>query len=162
MSTTDRTVLTNVDTQRRLVAEVWNGRNVEAIPEFFAEDCVVEDPSYPTPIRGVEGYAAYVRDTLTAFPDFHLEQHAVVGDGDRVLTHYTASGRQDGPLGPLPPTGRWVEIEGTAVVRYADGRIVEDRAFFDTAELRRQLGLAFPAALVTLPRLAFRAVRARL
>ncbi|MFC6836299.1 ester cyclase [Halomarina ordinaria] len=161
MTTTDTRSQSNAETQRRFVSEVWNGRNLDAVPEFLAPDAVVYDPTYPDPIRGPEEYAAYVRDTLAAFPDFRVDQHAVLADGDRLMTHYTLSGTNEGPLGPLPPTGRTVELDGTAVLRYADGRIVEDRAFVDTGDLRRQLGLSFPAVLVTGPRLVVRAIRGR-
>ncbi|MFC5972007.1 ester cyclase [Halomarina salina] len=161
MVTTTTVAEANVETQRRLVAEVWNDRNPDAAHEFFAEGCVAYDPTAPEAIRGPEGYAAYVRDTLRAFPNFHVDLHAVVADGNRVMTHYTVSGKNDGPFGPLPPTGRFVEMEGMSTVRYVDGRIIELREFVDTAALRRQLGLSFPAVLLTLPRLALREVRRR-
>lgn len=96
----------NVETQRRFAHEVWNKQNIFVIPEFVADEYIGRDPAYSKPIRGPEGYADYVRSSLSTFPDLHLEQHAVLGDGDHVLSHYTVSGTQDGPLGPLPPTGR--------------------------------------------------------
>jgi predicted ester cyclase len=86
----------------------------------------------------------------------------VLEDGDQVMTHFTVSGTNTGSLGSLPPTGRRVEIDGMSLIRYEDGRIAEERIFLDSREFRRQLGLSFPTVLGTLPRLAYRALRARL
>lgn len=148
----------NIEMHERLVTEVWNGRDPDAAVNFVAQNFVGHQPAYPE-IQGAEAYVEYVRETLTAFPDFHVDQHKVLSDGEVVVTHYTISGTHNGPLGPLPPTGRFVELEGMSVARYVDGRIVEVREFVDTAELRHQLGLGFPTILVTVPRLLLRAIR---
>lgn len=58
---------------------------------------------------------------------------------------------------------RWVRSHPPdGNIHYADGRVVADQAFFDTADVRQQLGLTFPAVLLTLPQLARRAVLNRL
>jgi hypothetical protein len=49
-----------------------------------------------------------------------------------------------------------------SLIRFEDGRIAEERVFLDSREFRRRLGLSFPTVLGTLPRLASRALRARL
>jgi steroid delta-isomerase-like uncharacterized protein len=150
------------ETSRQFVRGVWNDRNFEAIPEYMTEDCMVYDPTYPEPIRGHDAYREYVRDIVGAFPDFRGEHHVVLEDGNRVMTHFTVSGTNTGSFGPLPPTGRRVEIDGMSLIRFEDGRIAEERVFLDSREFRRQLGLSFPAILRLLPRLAYRALRARL
>jgi predicted ester cyclase len=51
-------------------------------------------------------------------------------------------GTHTGPLGPVPPTGRRIEIDGLIIDHVADGRVVERWEQFDQSVMLRQLGLA--------------------
>jgi steroid delta-isomerase-like uncharacterized protein len=161
MTAADTIEQANRDSHRRFAADVWTEHRVEAVPEYVHENCVFYDPTEPRPIRGREAFARHLREAFAAFPDLRAELHEVLAEDDIVMTHYTLVGTHEGPFGRIPPTGRRIELEGMSRVRYADGRIVEERAFVDTATLRRQLGFGFPTVLRTVPRLALRAIRDR-
>ncbi|MDS0299571.1 ester cyclase [Halogeometricum sp. S1BR25-6] len=161
MTATDTIEQTNLDGHRRFADDIWNDHRVETAPEYVHENCVLYDPTQPRPIRGREAFARYLRDTFTAFPDLRVELHEMLAEGDTVVAHYTLTGTHEGPFGRISPTGRRIELEGMSMVRYVDGRIAEERAFVDSATLRRQLGFGFPTVLVTVPRLALRAIRDR-
>jgi hypothetical protein len=46
------------------------------------------------------------------------------------------------PAGALPPTGRTIDLRMTSMLTLdADGRVVEEHRYFDTATMFRQLGL---------------------
>ncbi|GAB3315591.1 hypothetical protein GCM10027451_31530 [Geodermatophilus aquaeductus] len=72
---------------------------------------------------------ARARALQAAFADAQREVVSVVEDGDRVAVAFRMGGRQVGPLGtsagPLPPTGRHVELRVIDVLTLTDGRISE-------------------------------------
>jgi predicted ester cyclase len=51
-------------------------------------------------------------------------------------------GTQTGALGPLPPTGRRIEVQGMTVYYFRDGRIIGHRQVVDRLAVARQLGIA--------------------
>jgi predicted ester cyclase len=52
-------------------------------------------------------------------------EHALIAEGDLVAGRWTVYGIHQGPIGPFPPTGKWLEISGLSIFRVANGRIVE-------------------------------------
>jgi len=87
----------------------------------------------PVTVNGVALTAADLvaraRALQAAFADAQREVVSIVEDGDRVAVAFRMGGRQVGPLGtsagPLPPTGRHVELRVFDVMTLTDGRISE-------------------------------------
>jgi steroid delta-isomerase-like uncharacterized protein len=153
----------NADLVRRYSAEIWEHRNLDAIPEYLHPDFVLNDPGLPGPVYGADGLEQHIRDLLGAFPDLRDEIHHVVGvDDTTVLASTTVSGTHDGRFGPLPPTGRRIELDVLARLRIEDGRIREESFFYDPAELRRQLGASGVGVVRLLPRILWTNVRTRM
>jgi steroid delta-isomerase-like uncharacterized protein len=131
---------------RRYYEEVWCQGNVSLVDELMSADYENCDPSTPgMVVKGRDGFKALVASYRTAFPDLRMdiiEQHA---EGDVVISRWAASGTHRGALMGLPATGRrGGGVEGVTFTRFSAGRIVQDRAVWDTLGLLRQLG-AFPA-----------------
>lgn len=89
---------------RELTEVVWNQRGLDRIPEFYGPDFVGDYRPYALR-QGHEGIGASVAEAWTAFPDYHEEILALIGEGDRVVVHLAISGTQRGQWGALPPTG---------------------------------------------------------
>jgi steroid delta-isomerase-like uncharacterized protein len=125
--------------ERRLRA--WNARDAPALTEDHAPDCVVDSPLAGGPTRGRDAiehlYAAYFR----AFTDFHLDQGAVLVDGDQVAIFATASGTDHGGFMGMPPTGRAVKVPIVFLYEVRDGLIVADRRVYDFTGLLVQIGI---------------------
>ena len=127
----------------------FNAHDLDGFAEVLADDVVVEAPGG---VRG-DGKAACVDffgSWLGAFPDAHVEVHAVHVLGDVVVEQGTFTGTHDGvlhgPLGDVPPTGRAVRIDYVQVLRFRDGKHVAFNLMFDRLLLLEQLGLlAAPA-----------------
>jgi predicted ester cyclase len=47
---------------------------------------------------------------LKAFPDLHMTVEDVIAEEDKVVVRWVASGRQQGPLMVIPPTGKQVNV----------------------------------------------------
>ena len=128
------------DIVRRYYAEVINGRDLDAVDTFFADERMVEGVR-----RGCFSY-------FTAFPDMHVSLDELIAEGDAVFLRSTLTGTHDGEYKGIPPTGRHVATECAEVFRIADGQFVGYWCLTNVAGLMRQLTeepAASPAAATT-------------
>ncbi len=115
------------DLVRRYYEQVINGRDLDAVEEFFADERIVEGVR-----RGCFAY-------FQAFPDLHVSVDELIAEGDRVFVRSTMTGTHDGEYKGLPPTGRNIASESAEVFRIADGRFVGYWCLANVAGLMRQL-----------------------
>lgn len=126
---------------REVTERIWNGRELDRIPEFYASDYTADYRPY-SPLRtGHDAIRGMVERAWEAFSDYHEELHELVAEGSRVVARFTISGTQDGRWGVLPPTGRRVAFEEIAILELRDGRIVRQRGIPDNLAALRQLGI---------------------
>lgn len=128
---------------RRYFAAV-SAHDLDGALACWAPDGVGNLPDGPLALP--DGYREFFGGVFAAFPDFSLEIHDVVVQDDRCAVRYTLTGTFAGaPFQGLAPTGARVSLDGCDVVRFRDGLIVRNDAFYDQMDLARQLG-ALPAA----------------
>jgi steroid delta-isomerase-like uncharacterized protein len=120
--------------------ELWNEGNLDVIDEALAADAIVHDV-LSGDVHGPEGLRRLMAAWRAAFPDLQIEIHDQIGQGDLVVTRYTASGTHQGVLGPRAPTGRRVAAAGVSIARFADGKIVEVWETWDALAVVRELRL---------------------
>jgi predicted ester cyclase len=102
----------------------------EAVFDFWAsnfESHVTERVSpgaVGSDVRGEE--QVYWDQARAAFPDMEFTVGVLVECGDIVVSNWTITGTHTGaPFYDLQPSGERVTINGTAVLRLEDGKIVE-------------------------------------
>jgi steroid delta-isomerase-like uncharacterized protein len=121
----------------------FNERDWDTIRELIAEDCVFVDARgehHEGPDGFIDGYSKGWSD---AFSDGHISDAKFYDAGDTVVTEFIGSGTNDGPLGPLPATGRRGEVPYLEIYHFnADGQVIGGRAYFDQLALLVQLGHA--------------------
>jgi steroid delta-isomerase-like uncharacterized protein len=135
MTTTEQ----NKEIVREFIDRVFTKGDLTAVDELLSEDFVNHDPHFGAP-GGREAFRYMGTVVREACPDWHSELHLLVGEGDIVVEQFTASGRQQGELAGVPPTGREVRLPGINIFRIADGRIAERWGRLDELGLLRQLG----------------------
>jgi len=126
----------------RLV-DLWNTGNLAIADEIFAADFVNHDPSNPNVID-LKSYKGWVVEVRTAWPDFHVEDHDMVAEGDKVAARWTSTGTQKGEFIGIPPTGKKGMTTGMHIYRFADGKIVEHWWTWDVLGMLQQLGAIPP------------------
>jgi steroid delta-isomerase-like uncharacterized protein len=142
-------------------ASAWNDHDPEGVMSVFADGGTVSDPATDGTLSGEE-IGEWVEETAEAFPDVRFEIDRHVSDEDGLLfVEWTMNGTHDGPYGPLPPTGRSVEIPGVDVIATSPDGITAIDGYFDMSEFKAELGLTFPAIVYQLPKLAAGVVRQR-
>jgi predicted ester cyclase len=112
---------------RRYYDEVINGRDLDSVDQYFADERMVKG------VRG--GCFAYFQ----AFPDLHSSIDELVAEDDRVFCRTTMTGTHDGEYKGIPATGRHVATESAEVFTVADGRFVGYWCLANVAGLMRQL-----------------------
>jgi steroid delta-isomerase-like uncharacterized protein len=102
---------------------------------------LVEHAGYANWESGLAGWKQSLASQQAAIPDFRLEVHAILADGDKAMIHSTTRGTHLGEMMGIPPTGKVIAVEAVDILRVQDGKVVEHWGVFDEMGMMRQLGL---------------------
>lgn len=126
------------------VLEMWNKGNLALIPELYTADTVGFSSSTPVPFVGHEGIKRWVENTRVMMPDLVMAFPEVVVQGDKIMTIWTMTGTQTGPMvmpgGTLPPTGGKVSITGMSIDYLKDGKMAKEVVIFNALDMLMPLG----------------------
>lgn len=136
-----------MDTQTliRTLIGAFNDHDGRAFAACYAPDANVIDPQYPEPLVGTEAIVADVEAWFASFPDIVGRVERSVAAGRDVAIAYRMEGTHGGPLampdGELAATGASIELAVATIGRVdGEGRIVEERRYYDLAGVMAQLG----------------------
>jgi predicted ester cyclase len=124
--------------------QVWNGRNLARVHDFWVRDLMLHTIGDRTVIRP-DGYQRSLLTMLAPFPDARFEirdvatNHANRYAGLRIAVTWKLVGHYDGAehFGPL--TGEPVEVLGVSQFLIQEGRIVREMRVYDEIALRAQI-----------------------
>ncbi len=130
----DKTAETNAVMGDRFTAEAWNNGNLDLIDEMMADDFVRHLPNSwdPQKIEGAAAFKEYMTNIRTIYPDFHVQVHKKVAEGDMVASTWTVSGTNK-------ELDKKISVRGMSMTRYADGKAAEEWVTWDTAGMQSQL-----------------------
>jgi predicted ester cyclase len=117
-------------TMRRLIEEVWNGRNLDVLPEVFVEHATMHhggpDDHGGHDMTGIPAFREeYMRPTQAAFPDMQHEVKDLLFDDDKIVMRFHGEGTHENAFMGIPPTGKTMRYEGIAIFRMEGTRIAE-------------------------------------
>jgi len=112
---------------RNYYERVINGRDLDAVDEFFADERMVEGAR-----RGCFNY-------FNAFPDLHCSLEELIAEDDKVVLRSTMTGTHDGEYKGIEPTGRHVSTDAAEIFRVVDGKFVGYWCLTNVTGLMRQL-----------------------
>jgi len=117
-------------TMERLVEEVWNKKNLDAVPQVFTQTAVMHHGGSGDrgghDMVGIPAFReGYMRPTQSAFPDIQHEIKDLLFDGDKVVMRFHGEGTHAGEFLGFAPTDKVVRYEGIAIFRMAGERIAE-------------------------------------
>ena len=109
--------------------KMFNG-DYDAVYDYFAETFKSHVTARVNPdevgkdIRYREG--EFWEMAKNAFPDMQFEVGLVLESGDHIVSNWTLTGTHSGaPFYDVEPSGNSVEINGTAILRFENGEVVE-------------------------------------
>lgn len=105
-------------------------------------DVAYEDPLALVPLSGLEALEAHAAKMRGAFPDVRVESPGdSVGTGGLACITWRALGTHRGELAGLPPSNRFVVLQGVHYAELEGGLIRRARGFFDVYDAAVQLSL---------------------
>jgi steroid delta-isomerase-like uncharacterized protein len=123
--------------------DLWNGGPETDIADVVSETVAIHDPAAPGgELHGRDEFEAFLDEVSTGFPDFHVAVDDMLAGDDVVMAEWTVTGTHEGEFDGIPPTGRAMEMAGMSKMLFADGRVQEDRLYYDLQAMFDQLGLA--------------------
>lgn len=125
---------------RHFAAE--NAHDVEATLETYTDDIVWDDVTHPdAPFRGKDEVGKIYASIIDAIPDVVLETvKRFSGEGGRyVVDESTISGHVHGEWAGMNGGGAPVKVRILHVFEIRDGLICYENAWFDAAEVQRQI-----------------------
>lgn len=134
---------------RRAIHEIFNGGNLDVIPEIFAPNAVIYLPNRDV-LHGHAGVSSFIAADRHAFPDLFWLTEDLSPARDIVIHRYVGYGTFTNDWFGIPPNGTRVKRPGIATLRIRDGRIIEVRIFWDSLAFMQQLGVV-PAPSAAAP-----------
>jgi ketosteroid isomerase-like protein len=120
-----------LDHVRDLIAMVAEGKFVEAIERFYAEDATMQE-NQGAVRSGLQTLLENERNVLRAVPDIRLETvGSYVVDGDRAAINWI--------FRYTDPRGRQIRLNELAYQEWRDGKIVRERFYYDPAQRERSV-----------------------
>ena len=102
----------NKATVRRLLEDVWNQQNLDAVSEVFTADMVYHQPNADDMV-GTDSFREFCEALLSSYSGIHFEAKALLAEGDYVALHWT-----------FDATGKR-KTQGIDVYRMSEGQIAE-------------------------------------
>lgn len=122
-----------------LVETMFNRHDLSAADPLVAPG-VVDHSGFPGQPPGLEGMKQRWGMLLAAFPDFQIEIHDLVAEGNLVSMRSTGRGTHQGDFFGVPATGKKVVFSEINLNRIEGGRMQEHWAERSTLEVMRQIG----------------------
>ena len=126
---------------RRWFNEVWNQGRQDLIDQLRAPDAIANGlGESDKQVKGPAAFKTYFSRMRAALSDLRVKIDDILAEEDKVAVRLSIEGRHSGEGLGLPPTGRRVYFTGMAVIRIADGKIVEAWNNLDYLQLLIQIG----------------------
>jgi steroid delta-isomerase-like uncharacterized protein len=121
--------------------DAFAAHDLEAAERLYVEDATI---TMPTGTNDLAGHKALGQVFLDAFPDAHMAVDLWLEVGETVVAEGRFVGTHDGDLvspdGTIPATGNALTIPFLEIYRVVDGKITEQRTYWDQVSMMAQLG----------------------
>jgi steroid delta-isomerase-like uncharacterized protein len=120
----------------------WNAHDPAAVARYMADDAIYEDVALGRVLHGRSEIAAFVEEATRSSSDFRFEEVSLFTAGSDYANEWIMTGTNDREVQGVPATGRSFRVRGASVGKLdTSGRIVENRDYYNLAELFAQLGM---------------------
>jgi steroid delta-isomerase-like uncharacterized protein len=122
--------------------DAWNAHDAAAVARHMADDAIYEDVALGRVLHGPSEIASFVEAATRSSSDFRFESVSLFTVGNDYANEWVMLGTNDRERPGAPATGRSFRVRGASIGRLdTSGRIVENRDYYNLAELVNQLGI---------------------
>jgi ketosteroid isomerase-like protein len=123
--------MATLDHVKELIALAKEGKFLEAIQRFYAEDATMQENLDP-PRVGLAALLENERNVLVRVPDIHVERvESFMVDGDRAAINWV--------FAYTDPKGRKFRLDEVACQEWRNGKIVRERFYYDPGQRQRSV-----------------------
>jgi len=123
----------------------YNDKNWQKAKASMTPNFVYDEVATQRRVEGADQAIVLWKGWAEAFPDSKGTFHAAHVSGSTVVLEVTWKGTHQGPLqtpkGPIPATGKRIELRGCCVFEVAGEQVRTMRNYFDMATMLQQLGV---------------------
>ena len=124
----------------------FNEKDWNAVRGSVTSDFVYDEVATHRRALGVDQVIPLWQEWATAFPDARATFHRALPSDRTVVLELTWNGTHKGPLqtprGPIPATGKRIDIPACVVIEIAGDQAKLLRHYFDMATMLQQLGVS--------------------
>ncbi len=124
--------------------EAYNNDKWDDYKADLADNVKYEEMATRTTATGKSQYVEVVRRWKKGFPDTKAKILSQYSAGDTVISEVewtgTHTGAFEGPFGTIQPTNNRGTVRAVLVTKFANGKIVEVRHYFDIMTILAQAG----------------------
>mgnify|MGYP000078244916 FL=1 len=128
----------NIKFYSKVWDEVINEGKIAVLDTAYAPDVVLH--TVPE-TKGAANAKAYYANYVTGFSDREFIVKETFAQGYKLTKYWVFKGKHTGDFFGIPATGKTISVEGCTIATIINGKITEERDFFDNLEFLRQLGL---------------------
>jgi steroid delta-isomerase-like uncharacterized protein len=133
-------VAANIKMYTRVWDEIINHGKLDLFNDSnFTKDVVMHVS--PADLVGIDSARGYYANFVKGFSNIKFTIKDVFGMENKLVKHWNFKGTHTGPFFGIAATGKQVDLDGVTLVRMQNGKIAEERDFFDNLEFMQQLGL---------------------
>jgi predicted ester cyclase len=105
----------------RKAVEALNERNLDALDELYAPDCV----DHTRQLHGLKAVKQYMTMLFNSSSDIRGTIEDIIAEGDKVWVRVTYTGTHTGELRGLAPTGEKAKNTSIDIYRIVDGKVMD-------------------------------------
>jgi len=134
--------LTNEDAKKMSsrIEMMYNDVDAYTAKEILDSAYVLYSPLFPVGLSGIDVLMYNIESNARSFPDFKFKIDSFYVVKNIISAYWTATGKNTGPLGRMPSTGKSIKVSGFAVYKVRDGKIYQMQTFWNVLEYYKQLG----------------------
>jgi len=115
------------------------GSDIDAAVDRYMADDFVEHEPVPIEGTGKDIPRQMFKMMHAAFPDFHVDVHEMLQDGDKVVARITMAGTHEGEFMGMPASGNRFAINAIDIMEFRDDKVVAHWGVMDMAAMMEQL-----------------------
>jgi steroid delta-isomerase-like uncharacterized protein len=121
--------------------DAWDQGRAEVFDEVYAENVSHPQLTLDEGVSDFEWLKSVLRNWVEAFPDQTHDVHHMIAEDDWVATRFSLTGTHLGTWKEIEPTGAHFEVDGMALERVKEGKIVERWLVEDMLDFYQKLGV---------------------
>lgn len=127
----------------KMYEEVWhevinNGKTDLINSTHFDENVTLI--TQPENIVGIDALKSYWDTFLKGFSNVEFTVNKVFGQDGNLVKYWHFRGKHTGDFFGVPASGNNIDVEGTTLIKMKNGKIAEEKDFFDVTDMMLQMG----------------------